>query len=217
MPHGIALLHGIAIAGVKRLARERGHEDGAAKTCCYGRSFARFQESGADALPCPVGRDEKCTDPRGIYRGVQPTFIRDLMAIAAKHCGAATPAPARDNLFPVHRDEIRPVANDLAIHAEDGSQRSGHLRRGIVRGLQGKHRPRNQRLNFRRMGQSRGLQRPSRLHGKGASVGEFLEFAPEKDAAKMITATARHAHATVGSSHPMRSKPASNVRETPPE
>ena len=80
---------------IQRLARQCRHQFQARKPCRAGGLHAGAHDLRGDALPCPVGMNEKRPDPRRLGGGVQQRVFLRLHLVAAIQRPPPTPAAAR--------------------------------------------------------------------------------------------------------------------------
>ena len=108
--------------------------------------FTSFEDRVSDAAARPIRVNKKCTDPSRVAVRIERDVLRCPDRVAAKKFFVFAPAAAADDRAVGFDDKISAVADQLSIHAEDGTERRFHLRSGVIARLQRAHRNRDERF-----------------------------------------------------------------------
>ena len=93
--------------------------------------------------------DKESSDTSRVALRIKLSVLRDSAAVASEERSALAPTSTTNNQAILFGNEVGAVLDELSINAEDWPQRCLHLRRRVVRRLQGTHRKRDEHLQRR--------------------------------------------------------------------
>lgn len=127
---------GVTERRVQRLARQRCHDVGPAKSRGDHCAFAVRHDRAADPLASPCRMNKEGADARRVSRWIERGVFAFSTVITTEKRPASAPATTTYDPTVSFGDEVGAIANELAVDAEHRSHRRLHLLRGVVAGLQ---------------------------------------------------------------------------------